>query len=207
MTGSLLWKNVDRWSIKITPLVRSQGVARTDIVRAVAAMSTVAFLLAAVFYVACVASGLIGLPRLLGLPLAGRFVGAVLVAAGVAVAYWVFRYRSPMAMAVSTYVTFTKLFGLVPVTEPSGRVEPLVVVGPQRYTRNPLYLGVILVTSGWALMGEDAFVLIGAVVLLLFFRLVLIPFEERELRALFGEQYRKYSDEVPMLIPFTKRKR
>ena len=61
--------------------------------------------------------------------------------------------------------------------------------------------------TAWALMGEDAFVLIGAVVLLLFFRLVLIPFEERELRALFGEQYRKYSDEVPMLIPFTKRKR
>ena len=182
-------------------------MARTNIARAVAALSAVVFLLSALFYAGYVASVLSGLPRSLGLGLVGRSVGAVLVAAGVAVACWVFRYRSPTAMAASTYVTFTKLFGLVPMVELSGRVEPLVVVGPQKYTRNPLYLGVILATFGWALVGEDTSVLVGAVLLLLLFRLVLIPFEETELRTLFGEQYRKYSDEVPMLIPFTRRKR
>ena len=182
-------------------------MARTNIVRAVAAMSAVALLLGALFYAAYAVSGLFGLPRSLGVPPAGRFVGALLTAAGVAVACWVFWYRSPIAMATSTCVTFTKLVRLVSITKPSGRVEPLVVIGPQKYTRNPLYLGVILVTFGWALAGDDAFVLVGAVLLLFFLRLVLIPFEERELWALFGEQYRKYSDEVPMLIPFTKRKR
>jgi protein-S-isoprenylcysteine O-methyltransferase Ste14 len=36
---------------------------------------------------------------------------------------------------------------------------------------------------------------------------VQIPFEEKELRAIFGEKYAQYSKDVPMLIPFTKRNR
>jgi protein-S-isoprenylcysteine O-methyltransferase Ste14 len=32
----------------------------------------------------------------------------------------------------------------------------------------------------------------------------MIPFEEKELLALFGDQYARYVDGVPMLFPFTK---
>ncbi len=149
----------------------------------------------------------LGLPDSLGLPAGVQVVGGVLVVVGLVEAGWIFLYRSPAAMVVSTYITFTKLFGGASVSEPLGRAEPLVVVGPQKYVRHPLYLGVIVMVFGWALFGGYTFVLIGAVGVLLWFWLVLIPFEEKELKALFGEQYTKYADGVPMLVPFTKRKR
>ena len=120
---------------------------------------------------------------------------------------WLFRHRSPAKMIVSTYVTLSKLFRRTPVAEPAGRTEPLVLAGPQRYVRHPLYFGVIIIVLGFALLSTYAFVLIATVIILLWFRFVMIPFEERELCALFGDQYRKYMHETPMLIAFTKRKR
>jgi protein-S-isoprenylcysteine O-methyltransferase Ste14 len=60
---------------------------------------------------------------------------------------------------------------------------------------------------GWGLYSAASYILVAALLLVLWFRLVLIPFEEKELLALFGGQYVKYSEEVPMLVPFTKRKR
>lgn len=171
------------------------------------AFPVIVFLLGALFATSYLLSVFLGLPRSLGFPLAVRVTGAVLVVAGLAMAAWVFRYRSPATMVVSTYITIMKLFKQTPMAEPSGRAEPLVVVGPQRYTRNPLYFGVIVMTFGWAVATSSAFFLVGAVLLPLWFLTILIPFEERELRALFGEQYKRYSDEVPMLVPFSKRKR
>ena len=60
---------------------------------------------------------------------------------------------------------------------------------------------------GWALWASSTYLLATSVVLFLFYSLLLIPFEERELSVLFGEQWERYSRETPMLIPFTKRKR
>lgn len=148
-----------------------------------------------------------GLPLSLGLPLAARVIGGVIAVAGLAMAAWVFAYRSPADMIVSTYVTLTKLVRRTPIAEPSGRTEPLVVRGPQKYVKNPLYFAVEIVVFGWALTASSTYVLVATVALLLWYALVLIPFEERELRALFGEHFEKYVEEVPMLVPFTKRKK
>jgi len=168
---------------------------------------TIILLLGALFVASYLIVAVLGLPPSILPPLGVRILGGVVVIGGLAVAGWVFVFRTPGSMIVSTYITFTKLFTRAPASEFLGRTEPLVVVGPQRYVRHPLYLGVIVMTFGWALFGGATFVLAGAVGLVLWFWLVLIPFEEKELRALFGEQYRLYMEEVPMLIPFTKRKR
>ena len=173
----------------------------------VVAVPTIALILGGIFAASYFASALLGLPSSLGLPPTARVFGAALIVAGIAFAGWVFRYRTPADMIVSTYSTFTKLVGLIPMAESSDRTEPLVVAGPQRYTRNPLYFGVVLVAFGWGLLGGATYVLLGSALLFAWFRLVLVPFEERELAALFGEQYERYRDEVPMLVPFTKRKR
>ena len=178
-----------------------------DRTKAALALLTVLLLVSAVFAASKLLTTALGLPTLLGIPPALRFTGAVLVVAGLAVAAWTFRYRSPIDMAVSTYVTFVKLFRGASLPQPSGRNEPLVIVGAQRYTRNPLYFGVVIMTFGWALVGEYTFVMVGAVFLLSWFRFILIPFEEREFEALFGSRYRKYAASVPMLVPFTKRRR
>ena len=150
---------------------------------------------------------LIGLPRFLGFPLVVRGVGAVLVLLGLAVAGWVFSYRSPAAMMVSTYITLRKLIRGTPVEERSGREEPLVVQGLQKYTRNPLYFGILVSVFGWGLVTASTCILLWSAALALWFGVVLIPFEERELRALFGKQYEEYARTVPMIVPLIRLRR
>jgi protein-S-isoprenylcysteine O-methyltransferase Ste14 len=82
----------------------------------------------------------------------------------------------------------------------NGVPQRLVVEGPYRYVRNPLYdgdfcliLGAALLTRSWAL------VLVAALDLaLLAFQL---PLEERELRERFGVPYRHYCELVPRFVP------
>jgi len=75
------------------------------------------------------------------------------------------------------------------------------VAGPYRHVRHPLYSGVVLLTFGIALAVDRTAALLGAFLLFLWFALVLAPFEERELRLLFGEAYAEYMRRTPRLIP------
>ena len=184
------------------------GMPEVTTGRAVAvAVPVILLLLIGVFALSSFVVSLLGLPSMLAFPQGIRIAGGGLVVAGVAVGVWVFRCRSPMVIIVSTYITFKKLFTGVPMAEGSGRTEPLVVEGPQRYTRNPLYFGVVVVVFGYSIASGTTYALVGVLALLLWFCLVLIPFEERELRALFGASYIEYAEEVPMLVPFTKSRR
>jgi protein-S-isoprenylcysteine O-methyltransferase Ste14 len=78
--------------------------------------------------------------------------------------------------------------------------QRLVVEGPYRYVRNPLYvtdfsliLGASLLTRSWALA------LLAALYLA---QLALqIPLEERELRERFGVPYHRYCEIVPRFVP------
>jgi protein-S-isoprenylcysteine O-methyltransferase Ste14 len=87
--------------------------------------------------------------------------------------------------------------------EENGIPQRLVVEGPYRYVRNPLYdtdlcliLGAALLTRSWALM------LLAALYLA---QLALqIPLEERELRERFGVTYRRYCELVPRFVPRRK---
>jgi len=62
-------------------------------------------------------------------------------------------------------------------------------------------------TVGWGLLLDYTFLLLSAIFMFLWFNFVVAPFEERELIAMFGEEYEQYSNEVPRMIPFTKRKK
>jgi protein-S-isoprenylcysteine O-methyltransferase Ste14 len=181
-------------------------VARETARAAAVAVPIILLIVGGIFVVSYFVCVFIGVGSL-GFPLVVRACGVALAVAGLAFAGWVFSYRTPATMIVSTYTTFTKMFGRTPMSGRSARSEPLVVVGPQRYTRNPLYFGVVLLVFGWGLYSAAAYILVAALLLVLWFRLVLIPFEEKELLALFGGQYLKYSEDVPTLVPFTKRKR
>jgi len=110
-------------------------------------------------------------------------------------------------MIVSTYFTFVKMLTRAPVSKLGGRTEPLVVAGPQKYVRNPLYLGALVIFLGWSLVTGATASLVGFLFILAWLRFVQIPFEEKELLAIFGEQYARYAAEVPMLVPFTRRRK
>jgi protein-S-isoprenylcysteine O-methyltransferase Ste14 len=84
--------------------------------------------------------------------------------------------------------------------EENGVPQRLVVEGPYRYVRNPLYdtdlcliLGAALLTRTWCLM------LVAALYLA---QLALqLPLEERELGERFGAPYRRYCELVPRFVP------
>ena len=82
----------------------------------------------------------------------------------------------------------------------------LVVRGLNGRVRHPLYFGTLLVVVGVLLIFPNdamfAFALISTIYLILGSRL-----EEEKLVAQFGEAYRKYQREVPMLVPLKWGKR
>lgn len=173
----------------------------------VIAASLVLALVVALVALSYLLSIALDLPPSLGLPPAAGLAGLASVVAGLSLAAWTFSVRSPAHMMMSTYVTLTKALKRGPAGERAGRTEPLVVSGPQKYMRNPLYFGVVMIVLGWAIIAASPFLLLAALVFLTWFALVLIPYEERELRALFGEEWVRYAAETPMLVPFTKRRK
>jgi protein-S-isoprenylcysteine O-methyltransferase Ste14 len=144
------------------------------------------------------------IPQELGFPLPARFTGLLLLLSGFVLLGWLFRYRKPVDILTSTYVTFSKAAkGRASLDERSGRTEPLVVRGPYRYVRHPLYSDAVLLLLGWWLLLDYSFLLISALFLLFWFSCVVTRFEERELKALFGNDYERYASRVPRIIPFT----
>lgn len=135
-----------------------------------------------------------------------RLLGLILLVFVFLFFAWFFKYRRPVDVLISTYITLSKVMGGTPLQNLSGRTEPLITKGPYRYVRHPLYLGVVLFILGLFLILDYSFLLISAILLLLWFNFVVTSFEEKELKAIFGEQYDQYSKETPKIIPFTKRR-
>ena len=82
---------------------------------------------------------------------------------------------------------------LAPVDPP----KVLVVQGAYRFTRNPMYNGVIAVLAGEACLFTSRHLLIYAVGVFLVMHLFVVLYEERTLEARFGESYRTYKRVVP----------
>lgn len=77
----------------------------------------------------------------------------------------------------------------------------LVVVGPYRWVRNPMYIGAALALSGAALFYES-WALIGYCAAFLFVTyLFVVLYEEPALRATFGDSYVRYCDRVGRWLP------
>src|SRR5215212_1839194 len=81
-----------------------------------------------------------------------------------------------------------------------GVPQRLVVEGPYRYVRNPLYDGDFCLIVGAALLTRSWALLLLAALYLAQLALQL-PLEERELRERFGISYRRYCELVPRFIP------
>ncbi len=84
---------------------------------------------------------------------------------------------------------------------PTDPPKELVVTGPYRYVRNPIYVGVALIFMGhflwfgyWALLMYTALALIGA-------HIFVVLYEEPTLKRRFGASYENYLRSVPRWIP------
>lgn len=82
------------------------------------------------------------------------------------------------------------------------RATSLIVDGPYRFTRNPMYLGLVLQLVAWAwwLSSFTPWLIIPL------FTLILIRFqikpEEKILGSRFGDAYRHYQSRVGRWLPF-----
>jgi protein-S-isoprenylcysteine O-methyltransferase Ste14 len=109
-----------------------------------------------------------------------RFLGIVLIVAGVALN----QVASATLRSSQTPVDF--------------RLTPakLVVSGPFRFTRNPIYLGGLIVLIGVALSLGSLISFFFPVLLFLFLQFLYIPVEEKEMERIFGNQFSDYRRKV-----------
>lgn len=117
--------------------------------------------------------GLDALPLRLG-------VGLSLVALGLALAVWGIR---SLRSSGST-VEFNK------------PVEGLACRGPYTFTRNPVYVALVLVALGFAAALDNPWMAGGAPLLVLGISTLVIPLEERFLAERFGDEYKQYCARV-----------
>lgn len=72
----------------------------------------------------------------------------------------------------------------------------LVTTGIYKFTRNPMYVGLLLVVTGWAAFLCSLWAGVGPVAFALFITRFQIKPEERALAGLFGAEYNRYRSRV-----------
>jgi protein-S-isoprenylcysteine O-methyltransferase Ste14 len=81
--------------------------------------------------------------------------------------------------------------------EPWKPVWALVTHGIFRFLRNPMYVGLIVMVAGLAILLASDWMLVMTVLLAVSLHFGVVRREERYLEARFGEAYRRYRDRVP----------
>lgn len=114
-------------------------------------------------------------------PALWNFAGLIAVAIGLALYAWclAFHFRSYL---------ITVRVGFSP--------PHLVIGGPYRFSRNPMYVSGLFVWLGWGLYYGSPAVFIALLLLFSIFALRVIPLEERQLKVLFGDDYLVYKRSV-----------
>jgi protein-S-isoprenylcysteine O-methyltransferase Ste14 len=73
----------------------------------------------------------------------------------------------------------------------------LVVQDLYRFTRNPMYVGVVALACGWALVTGNPWNYVYAVVVPVIFHLRVVFYEEEQMERLFGREWTAYRQAVP----------
>ena len=81
--------------------------------------------------------------------------------------------------------------------------QNLATGGPYAYTRNPLYIGTLVVAAGLAIAARSPWLALLFAAVFLFVYLPVIQLEEQHLRAIFAA-YGDYARQVPALWPRLK---
>jgi protein-S-isoprenylcysteine O-methyltransferase Ste14 len=80
--------------------------------------------------------------------------------------------------------------------EAGGNPSSLVTQCPYNYSRNPIYLGMLLIALGTATMLSSISAFVAPIIFFLVVNTIIIPFEENRLQKNFGIEYERYKDSV-----------
>jgi protein-S-isoprenylcysteine O-methyltransferase Ste14 len=75
--------------------------------------------------------------------------------------------------------------------------QTLVVTGLYRFSRNPMYIAVLLLLAGWALAFTSSSLAVYAAAMLIVFHIRVVLFEEPWLAERHGIHWSKYKNQVP----------
>src|SRR5262245_6118876 len=117
---------------------------------------------------------------------APQVVGMIMVAIGTAIALW----------CVLTFVFIGK--GTPAPFDPPKR---LVIRGPYRFVRNPMYIGAGMTLAGAAVFYQSLSISIYTGVFFLLTHLFVVLYEEPTLRRTFGDEYEAYFRRVRRWTP------
>jgi protein-S-isoprenylcysteine O-methyltransferase Ste14 len=127
-------------------------------------------------------------PTVIGAP---QVVGTIMVTIGTAIALW----------CVFTFVFIGK-----GTPAPFDPPRKLVVRGPYRFVRNPMYIGAGMTLAGAALYYESLSILIYTGLFFLITHLFVVLYEEPTLRRTFGDEYEAYFRQVRRWLPKRRKK-
>ncbi len=100
-----------------------------------------------------------------------------------------------VAISVAGILSFRRARTTTNPTRPEA-ASSLVSAGIYQMTRNPMYLGLLLVLIAWAVFLSSAWALLGAAGFVLYMSRFQIAPEERALLRLFGSEYASYKARV-----------
>ncbi len=128
------------------------------------------------------------------------------------------RYRVPLGfLFAAVFLYFAKpeilhlaiggaiaVVGLLIRAWASGHIrknQTLAISGPYAYTRNPLYLGSFVLGVGFTIAAGVWWLALLFIALFLGIYLPVMRVEAGELTGIFGEEYRRYAQRVPLFFP------
>ncbi len=114
-----------------------------------------------------------------GLELAGDglpVIGITLIGVGIALIIWAVQFFRRYKTTI----------------HPRGKPTALITTGPYKISRNPIYLGFLLIALGTAMLFANVLAFVGPVIFFFFIQTLVIPFEEDMLVKTFGDSYQKY---------------
>src|SRR5215217_5360218 len=114
------------------------------------------------------------------IPFPYNLLGLLIVGSGVYLAF------QSVRLLISYNTTF----------EAGGNPSSLVTRRPYSYSRNPIYLGFLLIALGTATILSSISAFIAPVIFFLVVNTIIIPFEENRLQKNFGIEYERYKTSV-----------
>ena len=123
---------------------------------------------------------LMPLPFMPAAAAAGRVGGGAVFAMAIALVAW-------------AIATLTRAGSNVPTSMPT---TTIVDAGPYRFTRNPIYLGMIVGLIGFAIAFDSLWLLVALMPFALVIRYGVVAREEAYLERKFGDVYRRYRSRV-----------
>lgn len=109
-----------------------------------------------------------------------RFIGIIFIAVGV----WLNLWTDSLFKKKKTTV------------KPFKKPSVFITEGPFRFSRHPMYLGMLSILAGTAILLGSLTPFIPAVIFCIIMQIVFIPAEEKDMEKVFRDKYREYKARV-----------